>query len=1360
MSAVPNDQAVYIAEGAIERAGLDGGLLGWRLGHPHHPDEEGRAESAKASALAQEISGDPTLIVHISNWGDGLASYSPVYHTVTVRPNSTRLSFLHEVAHAIARSGHGEDSHGPAFIRTTADLYREHLSPEAADIFWNLVGDRTGDSPAAMRTEGPETPGDPTKLISKPPDVGRTASEYDTGDGRGHIELDGTFETECDDAHPMKLSQVDREAFAKLSDFDKQRLSRENWPKYVALRDRKKGYLCPGGEMHYYSQWTVQVDGEWTDDVYDTFSQAKAALEAGLGHPVTVQRRRKPPPEPTALSPEDEHFKAVLEDELEGLDRGLASFEERLKGPDAQFVDQDHLDRLKRRREEVLGHLDALGKPEEPIRTEGPGRKWTRFDEPDAIGYESGNARIYDNGPGVGPTKGGGRWALEIDGKWVANIDTLAQAKERANEGYEPPLSADGQKALDIARENLKDRGSVTASLVAAQAGEPFETRKWSSVLVALANKGLLDAHADAFVGKTFYTLPGEGGAWKMRTEGPDVPDLKWKKIEDGGYEDTTGTYRITRHEIDDSWDTGALVKRDVQWTFEAKNAAGEFVPVELHNSLAAAKRDATRSWQRRLGQIRTEGVQETPPRFKRPVRVTFKPGEGPDQDVDQVVLDVGASRGLDLNVWYGMDEQDREWTIRQEDVLRIEEMNYDFDTGELVPREFLMDGPAREHLDLLFLAGEERPWVGRLTLGETDALAAYRNPDGFQAINGTLRNYPEQADIETYSYQRPASADPKGEARKVQRTIAEWAALLDSAIAKSPPTGEDLRMHLYRGIRDAPALFGPDGPQIGQRVPDPAYISTTHYVEQARGFAQGALAWMPGEPPNPVMLEIELPSGVKGAWMPGAFGLDEFGGEYVLPRDSTLEVVGKYQELGLKPGTTLDVVEMRYVDPNELVRTEGPLHPQPNLLNVYHGTGVVFDEFDAEGGYYSSWGKGVYLTTNRGRAAGYALGEAPHIRMARVDNATAIDLLSTDPDYLDSIRANVDAVLTPEERADLRSFEWGVSLANNLPITWDSAVTGMNLTETLTVWFNRQDSEDGKADGNAVLARAGYTGVRFADEFLIFDPADVLAPYGEPRTEGVPPSTIRLYHGTTNLALERSTEDVLRARSMRDLANEVEDDFDLPRDSIWSHDWFMFERDREGGPSVHLAAERRTAESYASRGGEALEGALRTVWRIQKGEDARFPHDGLAEWEQFKQDYFERKGITPVVLALDVPVEQIPVPRDLTVMTPEEWRAILPLPGDYEVPEVDLNWQAARSSRSAARACRTLTPPIGPRSSAARCSSTRGGSPASATRRATTRRSADGSRARRATPFTTASERTRKRASTTTRSTTSCARR
>ena len=59
---------------------------------------------------------------------------------------------------------------------------------------------------------------------------------------------------------------------------------------------------------------------------------------------------------------------------------------------------------------------------------------WSRFDTGADLGYERGEARIFDNGDGFGRARGSGRWALELGGLWIANLDTLAEAKGRADE--------------------------------------------------------------------------------------------------------------------------------------------------------------------------------------------------------------------------------------------------------------------------------------------------------------------------------------------------------------------------------------------------------------------------------------------------------------------------------------------------------------------------------------------------------------------------------------------------------------------------------------------------------------------------------------------------------------------------------------------------------------------------------------------------------------------------------------------------------------------------------------------------------------------------------------------------------------
>lgn len=46
-----------------------------------------------------------------------------------------------------------------------------------------------------------------------------------------------------------------------------------------------------------------------------------------------------------------------------------------------------------------------------------------------ADGYRLGRIDITDNGGGFGPAKDSGRWALLLDGRWLRNLDTLAEAK-------------------------------------------------------------------------------------------------------------------------------------------------------------------------------------------------------------------------------------------------------------------------------------------------------------------------------------------------------------------------------------------------------------------------------------------------------------------------------------------------------------------------------------------------------------------------------------------------------------------------------------------------------------------------------------------------------------------------------------------------------------------------------------------------------------------------------------------------------------------------------------------------------------------------------------------------------------------
>jgi len=131
-----------------------------------------------------------------------------------------------------------------------------------------------------------------TTLVSNGP------GEYRSTDGRVEISLDPTFQTWCDNehTHPVRL-RVDKMHYA-YSDRGIEEMKRRGkitskWSKSEGRYVQYLTYQCEGGEEHFYSMWTVEVDGEWTDDVYETFAAARLAAEKVVG-PMKVVRPRKP----------------------------------------------------------------------------------------------------------------------------------------------------------------------------------------------------------------------------------------------------------------------------------------------------------------------------------------------------------------------------------------------------------------------------------------------------------------------------------------------------------------------------------------------------------------------------------------------------------------------------------------------------------------------------------------------------------------------------------------------------------------------------------------------------------------------------------------------------------------------------------------------------------------------------------------------------------------------------------------------------------------------------------------------------------------------------------------------------------
>ena len=141
----------------------------------------------------------------------------------------------------------------------------------------------------------------------------------------------------------------------------------------------------------------------------------------------------------------------------------------------------------------------------------------------------------------------------------------------------------------------------------------------------------------------------------------------------------------------------------------------------------------------------------------------------------------------------------------------------------------------------------------------------------------------------------------------------------------------------------------------------------------------------------------------------------------------------------------------------------------------------------------------------------------------------------------------------------------------------------------------------------------------------------------------------VRFWHGTTTAGMKVAHEHgEIRPLDVKELAHRLEDEFGLPRDSVWNHAWNAFGRTREGDKNIYLATDRRVAESYARMGNEALMDALDTVFRIQHPEmadmDVTTPEgkQNAADRIAFRADWMRKHDYRPMVVAVDVPVESL----------------------------------------------------------------------------------------------------------------------
>lgn len=100
--------------------------------------------------------------------------------------------------------------------------------------------------------------------------VSQGEGRWATADGLSGVQRESGL-TFCDEAHPVRLSASLIEAV---------KANPHNYPSKAswAVRIGAKGYLCPGQEDHTYPIWTAWHRTNWTDEQYDTMTDALAGL--------------------------------------------------------------------------------------------------------------------------------------------------------------------------------------------------------------------------------------------------------------------------------------------------------------------------------------------------------------------------------------------------------------------------------------------------------------------------------------------------------------------------------------------------------------------------------------------------------------------------------------------------------------------------------------------------------------------------------------------------------------------------------------------------------------------------------------------------------------------------------------------------------------------------------------------------------------------------------------------------------------------------------------------------------------------------------------------------------------------------
>lgn len=134
---------------------------------------------------------------------------------------------------------------------------------------------------------------------------------------------------------------------------------------------------------------------------------------------------------------------------------------------------------------------------------------------------------------------------------------------------------------------------------------------------------------------------------------------------------------------------------------------------------------------------------------------------------------------------------------------------------------------------------------------------------EGYADINSDLRHDPESADMETV--------------QEIDNVIARGQTSEDivvfRAIAGPSPERGGRSKHRFNGLK------------AGDEFEDAGFSSTTTSMGQARNFDSEGTGYV---------LEVEVPKGTPGAWVPKIPGADNGEQEFILPRNARYRVISR----------------------------------------------------------------------------------------------------------------------------------------------------------------------------------------------------------------------------------------------------------------------------------------------------------------------------------------------------------------------------------------------------------------------------------------------------------------------------------